>query len=138
MENFLLNYWWLVIPLSVELAAGAAAKAKILNAEAEAKFIESTGAAEANKIEAIGKATALAYQQQVDAMGGDNFAKFKITEEIGKNGIKIMPEILIQGSDNGTSGVNALVAVELMNSMKLGKDPNKIEILNKTDQKPKK
>lgn len=55
-------------------------------------FPSKTGLAEAEKIMAIGKSTAEAYELQVSAMGGDNFTKYKITEEIGKGKIKIIPE----------------------------------------------
>jgi uncharacterized membrane protein YqiK len=100
---------------AIELKAAANSKAKILNAEAEAKQIELTGAAEAAKIEAIGKATAEAYQLQVNAMGDDNFAKLKVTEEIGKNGIRIIPEVLITGSGDGSNGpISGLLGMELL------------------------
>ena len=104
---------------AIELQAGANAKAKVLNAEAEAKQIELTGSAEAAKIEAVGKATAEAYQLQVTAMGNDNFAKLKVTEEIGKNGIKIIPEILITGGDGGSNGpISGLLGMELLKQIK--------------------
>lgn len=111
---------------AIELTAGANAKAKILNAEAEAKQIELTGGAEASKIEAIGKATAEAYQLQVNAMGNDNFAKLKVTEEIGKNGIKIIPEILITGNDGGNGSINGLLGLELLKQIQ-DKDTKKVE-----------
>jgi uncharacterized membrane protein YqiK len=104
---------------AIELQAGANAKAKILNAEAEAKQIELTGTAEAAKIEAVGRATAEAYELQVSAMGNDNFAKLKVTEEIGKNGIKIIPEILISGGDAGSNGpISGLLGMELLKQIK--------------------
>ena len=98
---------------AVELKAGADAKAKKLMAEADAAQIKLTGDAEASKIQAIGKSTAEAYKLQVQAMGEDNFAKFKITEEIGKNGIKIIPEILI-GGNGDSSPINGLLGLELL------------------------
>ena len=80
-------------------------------------MISKTGLAEAEKIMAIGKSTAEAYELQVKAMGGDNFTRFKITEEIGKGSIKVMPDILI-GSSNGTDGsINGLLGVKLMEMM---------------------
>lgn len=99
---------------AMKLKAGAQAEAKKLMAEAEASQIKLTGDAEASKISAIGKATAEAYEKQVKAMGGDNFAKFKITEEIGKNGIKIIPEVLIAGNGDSNSPISALLGFELM------------------------
>jgi uncharacterized membrane protein YqiK len=122
---------------AIELKAAANAKAKILTAEADAKQIEMTGKAEATKIEAIGKSTAEAYQQQVNAMGGDNFAKFKITEEIGKNGIKIIPEILISGSSGSDGSISGLLGMQLLEQIK-SKDVSKNNIVDITEDKGKK
>lgn len=112
---------------AVKDAEGNASSVK-LAASAEANRIEVTGKAEAAKIEAIGKATAEAYEKQVKAMGADNFSKFKIMEEIGKNKTKIIPEILIQGggSENaspiaGLLGFELLKKVEADNAAKEGK-----------------
>lgn len=112
---------------AMELKAGAQSKAKMLMAEADAKQIELTGKAEASKIEAIGKSTAEAYKLQVDAMGNDNFAKFKITEEIGKNGIKIIPEILISGG-NDSSPISGLLGMELLKMVNEKNKPTTEEI----------
>jgi uncharacterized membrane protein YqiK len=99
---------------AMELKAGAQAKAKKLMAEADAAQIKLTGDAEASKIAAIGKSTAEAYEQQVKAMGSDNFGKLKVTEMIGTNGIKIIPEILISGNDGGNGPINGLLGMELL------------------------
>jgi uncharacterized membrane protein YqiK len=99
---------------AMELKAGAQAKAKKLMAEADAAQIKLTGDAEASKIAAIGKSTAEAYEQQVKAMGADNFGKLKVTEMIGTNGIKIIPEILISGNDGGNGPINGLLGMELL------------------------
>lgn len=98
---------------SVKLAAAAEAEATKLRAEAKAYETEQVGKAEATKIESIGNATAEAYRKQVEAMGSDNFSKFKITEEIGKNGIKIIPEVLITGGENG-GPISGLLGLELL------------------------
>jgi hypothetical protein len=63
---------------------------------------------------AIGKSTAEAYELQVKAMGGDNFTKFKVTEEIGKNGIKIIPDLLISGNGGTDGSLNGLLGMQLM------------------------
>lgn len=98
---------------AMELKAGAQAKAKKLMAEADAAQIKLTGEAEASKIAAIGKSTAEAYEKQVKAMGADNFGKLKVTEMIGTNGIKIIPEILISGNGD-SSPINGLLGMELL------------------------
>lgn len=94
--------------------AAAQAEATKLNAGADAERISKTGLAEAEKIMAIGKSTAEAYQLQVQAMGGDNFTRYKVTEEIGKNGIKIIPDLLISGSGGTDGSLNGLLGMQLM------------------------
>lgn len=124
---------------AIELQAGANAKAKVLNAEADARQIELTGAAEAAKIEAVGRATAEAYELQVSAMGNDNFAKLKVTEEIGKNGIKIIPEILITGGDGGSNGpISGLLGMELLKQIKDNANAQPSTVDTKSDSTPKK
>ncbi|HEY5406611.1 MAG TPA: flotillin family protein, partial [Ginsengibacter sp.] len=96
-----------------------------LNASADAERISKTGLAEAEKIMAIGKSTAEAYELQVKAMGGDNFTKYKITEEIGKGQIKVIPDILIGGGNGTDGGINGLLGMKLMQMMdkKTPEDP---------------
>lgn len=108
--------------------AGAQAEATRLNASAEAEKISKTGLAEAEKIMAIGKSTAEAYELQVSAMGGDNFTKYKITEEIGKGNIKVIPDVLItgtNGSEGGISGLLGMKLMEMMNTKNDATEPNK-------------
>jgi uncharacterized membrane protein YqiK len=97
--------------------AGAQAEATKLNASAEAEKISKTGLAEAEKIMAIGKSTAESYQLQVSAMGGDNFTKYKITEEIGKGNIKVIPDVLISGTNSSEGGISGLLGMKLMEMM---------------------
>ncbi len=103
---------------ATKLRAGAQAESTRLNASAEAERISKTGNAEAEKILAIGKSTAEAYELQVRAMGGDNFTRYKITEEIGSKHIKVIPDIIISGGGNGTDGtMNGLMGLKLMEMM---------------------
>jgi uncharacterized membrane protein YqiK len=97
--------------------AGAQAEATKLNASAEAEKISKTGLAEAEKIMAIGKSTAESYQLQVSAMGGDNFTKYKITEEIAKGKIKVIPDVLISGANGSEGGISGLLGMKLMEMM---------------------
>jgi uncharacterized membrane protein YqiK len=97
--------------------AGAQAEATKLNASAEAEKISKTGLAEAEKIMAIGKSTAEAYQLQVSAMGGDNFTRYKVTEEIGKGNIKVIPDVLITGANGSEGGISGLLGMKLMEMM---------------------
>lgn len=106
---------------SIELRAVANAKSTEVNAAAEAKKITVTGTAEASAILQKGQATAKAYEEQVAAMGANNFAKFKITEEISRGRIKIIPDVLMAGNDSGPNGpIAGLLGLELMK--KIGED----------------
>jgi uncharacterized membrane protein YqiK len=108
---------------ATKLRAGAQAESTKLNASAEAERIAKTGNAEAEKILAIGKSTAEAYELQVRAMGGDNFTRYKITEEIGKNAIKVIPDVLIGTNGNGTDGsMSGLLGLKLMEMMDADKE----------------
>jgi uncharacterized membrane protein YqiK len=112
---------------AIKMKAAAQAESTKLNATADAEKISKTGLAEAEKIMAIGKSTAEAYELQVKAMGGDNFTKYKITEEIGKGNIKVIPDVMISGN-NGTDGsISGLLGLKLMDMMDANekKDQNK-------------
>jgi hypothetical protein len=85
-----------------------------MKAVAEAERITVTGAAEASKIEGIGKSTAESYRLQVEAMGMDNFTKLKVTEAIGTNKIKVIPDVLIGGSNGSGGALEGLMGMELM------------------------
>ena len=105
---------------SIELRANAQANAKKVTADADAYETDVNGKAQAGKIESVGNATAEAYTKQATAMGTDNFAKFKITETIGVNHIKIIPEILFNGGDGGSGSngpISALLGFELLNKV---------------------
>lgn len=102
---------------ATKLRAGAQAESTKLNASAEAERISKTGNAEAEKILAIGKSTAEAYELQVRAMGGDNFTRYKITEEIGSKQIKVIPDIIISGGNNTDGSMSGLMGLKLMEMM---------------------
>lgn len=110
------------------IAAAEAEKLKLIsNAEAEkikalagaeAERINITGLAEANSILAIGRSNAESYRLQVEAMGGEQFARLKIAEIIGREKIKVIPEILITGGENGGNGtLNGLLGLKLMEDL---------------------
>ncbi|MEO6521465.1 MAG: SPFH domain-containing protein [Mucilaginibacter sp.] len=110
---------------ATRLRAGAQAESTKLNASADAERISKTGLAEAEKIMAIGKSTAEAYELQVKAMGNDNFTKFKITEEIGKGHIKVIPDVLIGGNGGADGPISGLLGLKLMEMMDTEKFPVK-------------
>lgn len=117
---------------STKLRAAAEAEATKMSAGAEAEKIAKTGNAEAEKILAIGKSTAEAYQLQVSAMGGDNFTKYKITEEIGKNKIKVIPEIIISGNAGNDGPISGLLGMKLLEMLQ--DKPSEIKEENKQEK----
>ncbi|MBX7135656.1 MAG: hypothetical protein K1X67_23560 [Fimbriimonadaceae bacterium] len=86
-----------------------------LNAVAEAERISKTGIAEAEKIMAIGKSTAESYELQVKAMGEGNFTRYKITEEIAKGKVKIIPDLIVSGNGDSADGsLSGLMGLQLL------------------------
>ena len=113
---------------SIEIKANANARSKKIMAEADAAQITLTGIAEAGKIEAVGKSTAEAYRLQVSAMGEENFSKLKVIEEIGKNGVRIIPDIMINGGGNGQgSAIDALLGMEILKQAKDSRGTTTVE-----------
>ena len=101
--------------------AQAGSEAIRLNAAAQAEQIALTGSAEAGKILAVGKSTAEAYELAVKALGGENFTRYKITEELAKGNIKLIPDVLIGGNNGGGNAIDGLLGLKLMDMM----DPKK-------------
>lgn len=95
--------------------AQADSEAIKLRASAEAEQISLTGDAEAGKILAIGKSTAESYELAVKALGGENFTRYKITEELSKGNVKLIPDVLVGG--NGGSAMDGLLGIKLMELM---------------------
>lgn len=99
------------------LATAESEKVKLL-ASAEAERISKTGNAEAEKILAIGKSNAESYKLSVEAMGGDNFTQLKITESLGLNKVKVIPDVLITGGNDSPNGpISGLLGLELMKEL---------------------
>ena len=119
--------------------AGADAEATKLTADAEAERIAKTGNAEAESILAIGRSTAEAYELQVRAMGDENFTRFKITEEIGRGNIRVIPDIVINGGGNGTDGsLNGLMGLKLLEQIEERKTGTPTKIVDVTPNGVKK
>jgi uncharacterized membrane protein YqiK len=107
---------------ATKMRAGAQAEATRVNASADAERITKTGLAEAEKIMAIGKSTADAYDLQAKAMGNENFTRFKITEEIGKGRIKIIPDLIVSGGNGSDGSLSGLMGMQLMQMMQEDKE----------------
>ena len=102
---------------STKARAQADSEAIKLRAAAQAEQITLTGSAEAGKILAIGKSTAEAYELAVKALGGENFTRYKITEELAKGHIKLIPDVLIGGTNSNGTAMDGLLGLKLMEMM---------------------
>jgi len=86
---------------STRVRAQADSEAIKLKAAAQAEQITLSGSAEAGKILAIGKST----------------AEYKITEELAKGHIKLIPDMLIAGTNSIGTAMNGLLGLKLMEMM---------------------
>ncbi len=105
-----------VADAKVETAKGERESAKI-TADGEAYVLTTVGAAKADNIDKVGTAEAGVIQKKTDAMGREQFAIVQVAEHLAKNQVKIVPEILIQGSGDGAGNgslVEALIGTELL------------------------
>ncbi|HEY4197439.1 MAG TPA: SPFH domain-containing protein, partial [Mucilaginibacter sp.] len=100
--------------------AKADAEAKTVNAKADANATEVNGSAEASKIKAIGLAEAEVTKQKTEAMGTEQYAIVRVAEALASNGIKLVPEILVNGKDGGGNGmIDALIGSEMLKKLQL-------------------
>ncbi len=102
---------------SAKLEATGKAAATKLNAEADAEAIQKVGAAEAHVILAKGTSTAEAYKLEVAAMGQDNFGKIKVIEQLAAHKVKLIPENIIVGGENGSSSVENFLAISMLEKL---------------------
>lgn len=87
--------------------------------QAEADIISIRGRKEAESIEAVGLANAASAQAGVKAMG-DSFAMVKVFEVLAAHGIKLVPDVNVNGNGGSDAGMMGIV-------MKLlSKDLNKV------------
>jgi uncharacterized membrane protein YqiK len=111
------------VEVANEEAAAAIARArgeaesKTINAAADARVMQVTGAAQAGKIEAIGKAEAEVQKLKVDSIGQDGYARIQIATALAEHNIALVPEILVSGAGgsavHGAGIVDALLGVML-------------------------
>jgi regulator of protease activity HflC (stomatin/prohibitin superfamily) len=93
-----------------ERARGDAARVK-MNAEALATQTKQIGDAEAAVVLSKGEALAKAYREQVAALTAQGVTAVEVTKSIAQAGLKITPDILVQGRDGESGGlVNVLLA----------------------------
>ncbi len=101
------------------------AKARIAEADGEATYISETGKAQAAEVEAVGLARAKGYEAQVRALGQAPTAVINVATVLSKEGMKIVPDVLVAGSGGSLEGL----AATLVNVFK----PKDVEQNPKTD-----
>ncbi|WP_419699361.1 SPFH domain-containing protein [Mucilaginibacter sp. NFX135] len=108
--------------------AKADAEAKTVNAKADANATEVNGIAESTKIKAIGLAEAEVTKQKTDAMGTEQYAIVRVAEALAAAGIKLVPEILVNGKENGGNGIiDALIGTEMLKKLQKENEGRKSE-----------
>jgi hypothetical protein len=88
---------------------GNDAQARKNEAEGEAAFISQTGRAKAAEVEAVGLANALAYTEQVKALGATATSLVNVVKALSTSSVPFMPNILVTGG-NGGGAVEGLAA----------------------------
>jgi hypothetical protein len=86
----------------------------IIEAEGRAQAVVVEGEAEGRKILAVGGATAEAYEKQVEAVGQLNLAGIEVTKAIATAGLKITPDVLVNGGGDGGANVFAAFIAQLL------------------------
>jgi uncharacterized membrane protein YqiK len=85
-------------------SADGAARAKKINASAEAEMIRVTGDAVAAKTLAVGQAEAAVIRQKIDSMESTNYALVQVAQALAAGGVRLVPEVLVNGSAAGANG----------------------------------
>ena len=92
----------------------AAALVKRASGDADATRLKAHGEAEA--IRATGEARADAYKAGAEAMGAQGYTAVQLMQIVGERGVRIIPEILVGQSGNG-SMVEALLGMVLKDQL---------------------
>jgi len=83
------------------------ARARKAEADGEATYIEQTGRARGAEIEAIGLARAKGFEAQKEALGAESTALVNVVSELAKSTNRIVPDILVTGSDGAGGAMSA-------------------------------
>lgn len=98
---------------SKTINAQADAEVTKVNANAQAEATKATGAATAEITKSIGEAEANVLKLKTEAVGEVVYGQMAIAESLGKNHVKLVPDILITGKDGGSNGMlDALLYAE--------------------------
>jgi uncharacterized membrane protein YqiK len=96
---------------SIKLQAGAEAEATKMRAGAESQSLQLHGTGEAEAIRAVGNAKAEAYTAGVNALGVQPFSALQLMQLIGDNNVRIVSDVLVNGTGGTTGLAEALMAM---------------------------
>jgi len=109
---------------SKTINAEADANVTQVNAKADAEATRVKGNATAEITKSIGDAEASVLKQKTEAVGAVAYAQMAVAESLAKNKIKLVPDVLISGVQEGgaTGGIlSALLSAEYFKEMKVSK-----------------
>ncbi len=89
--------------------------ALIKQATGEAESIRLKAAGEADAIRATGTAKADTYEAGVEALGGQNYTAMQLMQIIGDGHVRLIPDVLVSGSNGGNGIVDGLLSMILWN-----------------------
>lgn len=98
--------------------ADGAAQAKKINANADAEVTRVTGQAEAGRTLAVGQAEAAVIKQKIDSMESGNYAVVQVAQALSTAGVRLVPEVLVNGGGAEGRGGGTLVDVLLAGLVK--------------------
>lgn len=94
--------------------------ARKMEATGEAAYIEQTGAAQGAQVRSVGLARAEAYERQVAALGATATALVNAVEALSKSSVPFVPNTLVMGGGDGSSGTLSGLMALLMRQVDAG------------------
>jgi len=91
----------------------AQGQAKDVNATADAMVLKTVGAAEGEKLLAVGTSEAEVIKKKTAAMDPEKYAMVEVARALAASGFKLVPDIIASGGGSGADGGNSLVNILL-------------------------
>lgn len=107
---------------------------KIAELKANAQIQQATGEAESTKLRAVGEAEGIratgtakaeTYRAGVEALGGQSYTAMQLMQIIGDQHVRLIPDVLVSGSNGGNSVVDGLLTMLLWNQTGHGTNGSK-------------
>ncbi len=92
------------------------AKAKKVNAEADATVITMVGSAEAEKTQKVGMAEAAVIKQKAEATSRESFVAIEVARALAGSGQKLVPDIIAGGSGGNGSSIIEMLAAQMFST----------------------